>query len=150
MKIAIANDHAAVDMREPIIAKLKELGHTIIDFGSSNNDSVDYPDYGVQAARSVSEGKADRAVIMCGSGIGMCIVANKIQGIRCALCTDEFSARMSRMHNDANVLSLRAREMDINTNLKILEIWLTTKFEDGERHRRRIEKIHQIEKENCM
>jgi ribose 5-phosphate isomerase B len=147
MKIALGNDHAGFAMREPIINLLKRLGHEVLDCGTNSAEPVDYPDYGACAVRAVVEKRADRAILVCGTGIGMCIVANKFPGIRCALCTDDYMARYARTHTDANVLALRAREMDAATNLKIVKTWLEMPFEGG-RHARRINKITEIEKQN--
>lgn len=150
MKVAIANDHGAYDLRQPVIEKIEQLGHSVIDFGSDARESVDYPEYGANAARAVTDGKADRAIIMCTTGIGMCIVANKIRGIRCALCIDEEIARMTRSHNNTNVLSLSVKSIGLDKNLKIVEAWLGTQFEGVERHQRRIDQIHQIEKTEAI
>lgn len=140
MKIAFTNDHAAVQERERLIAKLHALGHEIIDLGARTAESVDYPHYAAAAARAVSTGEADRAILVCGTGIGMSIVANKFPGVRCAVATDKYAAEMSRRHNDANCLALRAREQEPDTNDEILEVWLATEFEGG-RHSRRVDLI---------
>jgi len=142
MKIAFANDHAAADVRDRIVEELKRLGHEVEDFGSHGRQPVDYADYAVKALAAYKEGKADRVVLMCGTGLGMSYVGNRIPGVRCALCTDEFAAKMSRSHNDANCLALRAREQDPELNRKILKLWLETPFEGG-RHQQRIDKIEE-------
>ena len=144
MKIAFTNDHAAVEAREQIIRKLRELGHEVIDLGAKSPESVDYPNYAAAAARAVAAGEADRAVLVCGTGIGMSIVANKFRGVRCAVATDTYAAEMSRRHNDANCLALRAREQSPETNEQILDVWLKTEFEGG-RHERRVKLIQDFE-----
>lgn len=144
MKIAFGNDHAAVRQRDMIFRVVQALGHEIIDYGTSSNEAVDYPDIAEQVARMVMEGKAERGILMCGTGIGMAIVANKFPGIRCSVCTDEYGARMARAHNNANLLALRGREFDAAKNEQIVRIWLTTHFEAG-RHERRIQKIQILE-----
>ena len=143
MRIAFANDHAATDARPAILARLAELGHDVVDFGTASRDPVDYPDPAANASRALSSGRADRAVMVCGSGIGMSIVANRFHGVRCALVTDTWAAAMCRLHNDANALALRAREQDPAVNAAILDLFLETPFEGG-RHKRRVEKIEQV------
>ena len=147
MRIALASDHAGYEVRNQIIDFLKSAGHEVIDCGSQHSDSVDYPDYGIRAVQRVVEGKADRAVLLCGTGIGMSIVANKFPGIRCAVCTDLYAADQARRHNDTNVLALRMRNIDPLINVQILHIWLTTPFNGG-RHKRRNEKIAHLESLN--
>ena len=144
MKIAFGNDHAGVNQREMIFRVVQALGHEIIDCGTNSPESVDYPDIAEQVTRMVVSGKAERGIIMCGTGIGMSMVANKFPGIRCSVCTDEYGARMARAHNNANVLALRGREFDAVKNEQIVRIWLTTHFEAG-RHERRVHKIHLLE-----
>ncbi len=146
-EIAIASDHAGVDLKEKIIKYIKSLDKRVSDHGTHNRDSVDYPDYGIPVAQGVSDGKNLRGILICGSGIGMSIVANKFPGVRAALCFDRFSAKVSRLHNDSNVLVLGERVLDEKTAMKIVRIWLTTRFEGG-RHLRRVEKIKEIEKRN--
>jgi ribose 5-phosphate isomerase B len=147
MKIAFANDHAGFTMRTPILTLLKRLGHEVLDFGSDSPKPVDYPDYAIPAVRAVIAGEADRAILVCGTGMGMCIVANKFPGIRCTLCTDHYMARYARTHNDANVLALRGRAMEPHVNLQIVKTWLQLPFESG-RHVRRLKKIAALEAEN--
>lgn len=146
-EIAIASDHAGLELKEKIIKYIKRLDKRVCDHGTHNRDSVDYPDYGIPVAQGVSEGKNLRGILICGSGIGMSIVANKFPGVRAALCFDGFSAKVSRLHNDSNILVLGERVLDEKTALEIVRIWLTTGFEGG-RHSRRIEKIREIEKRN--
>lgn len=143
VKIAFSNDHAASDVRDALVAYLRELGHEVTDYGERNGQSVDYPDMALPAVRDVAEGRADRAVLVCGSGIGMSIVANRFPGVRCAMVTDEWAAEMSRRHNDANCIAIRAREQSIDLNKRILDKWLMTPFEGG-RHQPRIDKIESV------
>lgn len=143
MKIAFSNDHAAADVREAIVNTLRELGHEVIDYGERDGQSVDYPDKAAPAVRDLAEGKVERAVLVCGSGIGMSIVANRFPGVRCAMVTDEWAAEMSRRHNDANCIALRAREQSVEANRRILETWLNTEFEGG-RHQPRVDKIESV------
>jgi ribose 5-phosphate isomerase B len=145
MKIAFANDHAGLTMREPLLTELKRRGHEVIDVGAQTDASVDYPDFAEKACDLVRKGEAERAVLVCGTGIGISIAANKIPGIRAAMVTDEFGAQMSREHNNANVIALRGREFDPEENKHLLGIWLETDFAGGERHNRRIEKIKKLE-----
>lgn len=148
MKIAFTNDHAGVPERERIIAKLKEMGHEVVDYGTKTAERVDYPDYAAPAAEALSSGKVDRAVMMCGSGMGMSIVANRFPRVRCALATDLYGAEMSRRHNDANCLALRSREQDPELNDKILDVWLKTQFEGG-RHQNRVAAIEKYDGGAC-
>ena len=142
--IALGADHAGWELKEALKAWLIENGHQILDFGTHSPDSVDYPDYALEVAESVASGKAERGLLVCGTGIGMAMTANKVPGIRAALCSDPFMARMSREHNDANVLALGGRLMDGELGLEILQMWLSTEFAGG-RHERRLAKIAQIE-----
>lgn len=144
-KIAIASDHAGLDLKDKIIKFLQDAGQPVSDFGTHNRDSVDYPDYGIPVAQAVSDGKIERGILICGSGIGMSIVANKFPGVRAALCYDPFTAKVSRLHNDANVLVLGQRVLEEKTALEIVRSWLATGF-DGGRHARRLAKIEEIEK----
>jgi ribose 5-phosphate isomerase B len=144
-KIAIASDHAGVDLKSKIIQFLREQNLAVSDFGTHNHDSVDYPDYGIPVAEAVSEGHMERGILICGTGIGMSIVANKFPGVRAALCFDPFTAKISRLHNDANILVLGQRVLEDKMALEIVRLWLTTGF-DGGRHARRLAKIEEIEK----
>jgi len=148
MKIAFANDHAGFDVRNDLISFIHGLGHEVVDFGTDSDKSVDYPDFAKPAIKALLAGQVDRAVLVCGSGIGMSIVANRYVGVRCALATDVFAARVSRAHNDANCLALRAREQPRQLNHDILEVWLNTPF-DGGRHIQRIRKIEPDAADNC-
>ncbi|HDP99684.1 MAG TPA: ribose 5-phosphate isomerase B [bacterium] len=143
MIIAIASDHAGYELKTKIKQHLALQGHTAEDFGAYKEESVDYPDYAVLAARSVAQNKAHRGILICGSGIGMSIIANKVAGIRAALCTSLQMAELSRRHNDANILTLGGRIIDHQLALQMIDVWLKTEFEGG-RHFRRINKIHQL------
>jgi ribose 5-phosphate isomerase B len=143
--VALGADHAGWELKEALKAWLMDAGCQVLDFGTHGPDSVDYPDYALQVAEAVTVGKVERGVLVCGTGIGMTIAANKVPGIRAALCGDVFTARMSREHNDANVLTLGGRLMGPEMALDILRMWLETDFA-GDRHRRRIGKIADIER----
>ncbi|MBM3334152.1 ribose 5-phosphate isomerase B [Candidatus Sumerlaeota bacterium] len=145
MKIALGNDHRGSIMRPMVIERLKKLGHEVVDFGTDTETSVDYPDYAAKVARAVSTRQADMGILICGTGIGMSMAANKIAGVRAAVCTDEWGAKMARLHNNANVLALRGTNQNPQTNLAIVEVFLKTEFEGG-RHLRRINKIHSLER----
>ena len=140
MKIALASDHAGFEYKEAIREWLMARSHEVKDFGTFNNEPVDYPDFIRPAAEAVVRGECERGIVLGGSGNGEAIVANKIRGVRCALCWSEDAARLSRQHNDANVLSLGQRMIPRDLALRIVEIWLTTAFEGG-RHLARIRKI---------
>jgi ribose 5-phosphate isomerase B len=146
MKVALASDHAAFEMKEQVKLYLMEHGHTVEDFGTYTPDSMDYPDTIAPAARAVADGECERGVVMCGSGIGASIVANKIPGIRAALVLDEYSAEFSRRHNDANIIVLAGRRRTIDEMKSYLDLWFSTDYEGG-RHDKRIEKIARIEAE---
>ncbi|MDD4848035.1 MAG: ribose 5-phosphate isomerase B [Bacteroidales bacterium] len=139
-KIAIACDHAAFHLKETVKLYLKEKGFEVIDYGTNSEESVDYPDIIHPLAKDVNEGKIQRAIIMCGSGIGVSIVANKYANVRCALCMNTELAEMSRKHNNANILSMGARFISEELALQIVDRFLNTEFEGG-RHQRRVEKI---------
>ena len=145
MKIAIASDHGGSDLKEKIVELLKEKNLEITDYGVDNPESVDYPDYGIKVASAVSKGDADKGILSCGTGIGMSIVANKFPNVRAALCYDMYTARMSRLHNDANILVLGGRVLDKEIALLMVDVWLRTDFEGG-RHQRRLDKISNLEK----
>ncbi len=147
MKIAIASDHAGKDLKSLISDYLSLTSHSVLDYGVSvdSEGSVDYPDFADVVASEVSNGRADRGVLICGTGTGMSIAANKFAGIRAAVVYDEFSARMSRAHNDTNILCMGARTVNHSRAIDFLKIWLATEFEDG-RHKERVAKIAEIEK----
>jgi len=144
MKIALASDHAGFDLKEEVKGYLLKEGIQVVDLGTDSNASVDYPYYGRKCAEAVSEGKAERGIVVCGSGIGISIAANKIKGIRCALCTDVEMAEMARKHNDANMLALGGRATDRDTALSITKTWLNTGFDGGERHQRRVDMLNDM------
>jgi len=144
MKVAIGSDHAGVELKNELISILSEMKMECLDLGTNGPQSVDYPDFGEKVAREVSEGKADRGILICGTGIGMSIVANKIPNIRASLCNDLFTAKMSRMHNDANVLVIGGRIVGKDLAKEIVRTWFTTEFEGG-RHANRLTKIKLIE-----
>lgn len=148
MKIAIACDHGGYDMKEALAAYLRERGHEVKDFGSFSPASIDYPDFIFPAAEAVAKGEFERGVVICTTGIGASICANKVKGIRCALVADEFSARMTREHNDTNVIAFGAHVTTIVRAKGMLDIWLGTAFSHGERHERRIHKISAYEESN--
>jgi len=145
MKIAIGSDHAGFELKEIISQLLKEMGHEVIDMGTASNSSVDYPDFAETVSKAVSEGSVDRGILICGTGIGMSIVANKFKNVRAALCNDLFTAKMSRLHNDANVLAIGGRIVGKDLAKEIVNIWINTPFEGG-RHSKRLEKINLIER----
>jgi ribose 5-phosphate isomerase B len=144
MKIAIGNDHRGFEAKKQVKAIITQLGHECIDVGTDGSDPVDYPDPAYLAAMTVSQKQADRAILACGTGIGMSITANKVNGIRAALCHDELSAQISRHHNDANVLCIAGDLVGEVLLRKIVETWLKTEFNGG-RHQRRVRKIMAIE-----
>lgn len=144
MKIAIGSDHAGFDLKKDVLAILKDRQADITDCGTDSAESVDYPDFGGKVAGLVSSGAAERGILICGTGIGMAMVANKFPNVRAAVCNDLFSARMSRMHNDANVLVLGGRLIGKDLAAEIVNTWLTTPFE-GNRHLRRLDKIKKLE-----
>ena len=144
MNISIGCDHGGFALKEYIRAYLEEQGHTVTDVGCKNLESCDYPDFGAAAARLVASGACERGIVICTTGIGISISANKVKGIRCALCGDAFSAEMTRRHNDANMLALGAGITGPNLAQKIVEVFLSTGFEGG-RHARRVDKLMQIE-----
>lgn len=146
MVIALGADHAGFALKEDLKAWLAGQGHAVVDFGTDSLESVDYPDYAGRVADAVRRGQAARGVLVCGTGIGMTIVANKVPGIRAAVCIDPYTAQMSREHNDVNVLALAGRLTPRPAAVEILEVWLKTDFAGG-RHARRLEKIAALERE---
>lgn len=143
--IAIGSDHAGVHLKTEIVKYLTEKGHEFKDFGVCDGTSVDYPDYGQKVAEAVKDGLCEKGIIVCGTGIGISIAANKVPGIRAAVCTDNFTARASREHNDANILALGERVIGVGVALDIVDVWLKTEFL-GNRHKTRVDKISEIEK----
>jgi ribose 5-phosphate isomerase B len=144
MKIAIGCDHAGFELKNEIISLLSSIGFECVDFGTNSPESVDYPDFGEKVSQVVSSGEMEKGILICGTGIGMSIVANKFPGIRASLCNDLFTAKMSRLHNDANILVLGGRIVGKDLAKEIVKTWVTTPFE-GERHSMRLKKIAKIE-----
>jgi ribose 5-phosphate isomerase B len=146
MKIAIGSDHRGFAAKQRLVPLLRQLGHEVLDTGPEANESVDYPDFAFQVGRAVGEGRVDRGILICGTGIGMCIAANKVPGVRAAPCHDSITAEMSRRHNDANILCISADLLGDDLIARMVRIWLETPFEGG-RHSRRVDKISQFENE---
>ena len=146
MKISIACDHGAFELKERLKARLLEQGHEVTDCGTHSADSCDYPDYARPAAQLVADGVCQRGVVLCTTGIGMSIAANKVKGVRCALCHEPLSAEMTRRHNDANMLAMGAGVTGGNLAERILDVFLSTDFEGG-RHQRRVDKLAAMERE---
>lgn len=144
MKIGIGSDHGGFKLKETIKEFLESEGIEVVDYGTNSEESVDYPDYGEKTARGVVSGEVERAIVICGTGIGISIAANKVDGIRCALCGDTYSARMAMEHNNSNMIALGARVLGEGLALEIVGAWLKAKFE-GDRHQRRVNKIMDIE-----
>ena len=144
MKIAIGCDHGGYVLKDAVIACLKKRGIEVIDCGTTSTDSVDYPVFGEKVARLVAKGECEKGVVMCGTGIGISIAANKVKGIRCALCHDEYTAKMTAMHNNSNVLAMGGRVVTPEKAVQILENWLDTQFEGG-RHIKRVDMLTEIE-----
>lgn len=148
MKIAIACDHGGLNLKKEIIKYLKEHGYEAVDFGTNTTDSCDYPDFALPAAEAVSKGECEKGIVVCSTGIGVSIVANKVPHVRCAHCHDMYCAEFTRLHNDANMLALGEKVVGAGYALKIVEMFLKTEFEGG-RHQRRVDKISDIEKKYC-
>ena len=144
MKISIGSDHGGYALKQELIAYLQEKGHQVEDFGCHDTSSCDYPDFGEAAARAVASGACERGIVVCTTGIGISISANKVKGIRCALCSEPYSAEMTRRHNDANMLAMGAGFTGAMMAKRIVDVFLTTAFEGG-RHQRRVDKIAAIE-----
>ena len=149
MKVALASDHAAFKSKEEVKAYLEKKGFEVTDYGTFKEDSMDYPDTIKLACRAVARHEAERAVVLCGSGVGASIVANKIRGIRAALCMDEYTAEFSRKHNDANAIVLAGRRRTIDDISRYIDIWFSTEYEGG-RHQKRLDKIAEIEREEAV
>ncbi|BDU50434.1 ribose 5-phosphate isomerase B [Haliovirga abyssi] len=146
MRIVMASDHGGLELKDFIKSYLLGKGYDILDIGTNSEESVDYPDYGKNAGLKIMNGEADLGIIMCGSGIGISIAANKVKGIRAALCHDIYTARMCKQHNNANILAMGGRIIGKGLAIEMVETYLNTEFEGG-RHQRRIDKIHKIEQE---
>ena len=146
MKIAIGCDHGALGLKEKIVAHLNRQGHEVSDFGTYSADSCDYPDFAAAAARAVADGRCERGIVLCTTGIGVSISANKIDGIRCALLSDSWTAKMTRLHNDTNMMAMGAGVVGENLALEMVDTWLNTEFSGEARHQRRIDKLMALEK----
>ena len=146
MKIAIACDHGALDMKNMLVSYLQGQGHTVTDFGTHTNASCDYPEFAAAAAQAVASGECQRGIVLCTTGIGMSIAANKVKGIRCALLSDVVSARLTREHNDTNMMAMGAGIVGSILAQQIVDTWLDTEFSGGQRHQRRIDKMMALEK----
>ncbi len=146
MKIALGCDHGALDLKNALISHLEAKGYEVKDFGTYTADSCDYPDYAGAAARAVASGECDRGIVMCTTGIGVSITANKVDGIRCALLSDIMTARLTREHNDTNMMAIGAGVVGQMLAFEIVDTWLTTEFSGAERHKKRIEKLMALEK----
>ena len=146
MKIAIGCDHGALELKTAVVAHLEETGHKVVDFGTYTAASCDYPDYAAAAANAVAAGECEKGIVLCTTGIGVSIAANKIKGIRCALLSDTWSAQMTRLHNDTNMMAMGAGIVGKNLALQIVDTFLGTDFSEDARHIRRIEKLMDLEK----
>ena len=146
MKISIACDHGALTLKNTVAEHLRRQGHEVLDFGTHTLDSCDYPDFAAPAAQAVAQGTCDRGIVLCTTGIGVSIAANKVRGVRCALLSDLMSARLTREHNDTNMMALGAGVVGQMLALQIVDTWLGTEFSGGDRHARRIEKVMALEK----
>ena len=144
MKISIGCDHGALALKDKLVAHLQAKGHEVKDFGTYTLDSCDYPDFAAAAARAVANGECDKGIVLCTTGIGVSITANKVKGIRCALLSDVMSARLTRQHNDTNMMAIGAGVVGQMLALEIIDTWLGTEFEGG-RHQRRVEKLMSYE-----
>lgn len=145
MKIAVACDHGALELKNKVKAHLEAQGHQVEDFGTHTLASCDYPDFAAPAAKAVAEGKCDKGIVMCTTGIGVSIVANKVDGVRCALLHDLMTAKLTREHNDTNVMALGAGVVGQMLALQLVDTWLGTEFSHNERHQRRIDKVMALE-----
>ena len=146
MKIAIGCDHGALALKNKVVSHLKDRGFEVKDFGTYTLDSCDYPDFAGAAAKAVASGECDRGIVLCTTGIGVSIAANKVRGIRCALLSDLMSARLTREHNDTNMMALGAAVVGEGLALEIVDVWVDTAFSGEERHQRRIDKVMALEK----
>lgn len=146
MKIAIASDHTGIELKSEIIKYLVELGYTVDDFGTNSKESTDYPIYGKKVAEEIAKGKYDGGVLICGTGIGISLAANKVKGIRAAVCSEPYSAKLSKQHNNSNIIAFGARVVGIDLAKMIVKEWIEAKFEGG-RHAKRVDLISKIENE---
>jgi ribose 5-phosphate isomerase B len=145
-KIVIASDHGGLDIKSALIVSLQSAGVEVVDFGTTSDESVDYPDYAAFVASSISRGEAERGILVCGTGIGISIAANKFPGVRAAVIHDEFTAQMSKQHNNANIITLGGRVMEPDQACRLVDIWRNTEYEGG-RHQNRLDKISRLEDE---
>ena len=146
MKLSIGCDHGALALKNKLVAHLQEKGYEVIDFGTHTLDSCDYPDFAAPAAQAVASGECEKGIVLCTTGIGVSITANKVKGVRCALLSDVMSARMTREHNDTNMMAIGAGVVGEMLALEIVDTWLGTAFSHNERHQRRIDKVMALEK----
>ena len=146
MKISVGCDHGALDLKKAVVEHLQKQGHEVKDFGTYTLESCDYPEYAAAAAQAVADGTCEKGIVLCTTGIGVSITANKIKGIRCALLSDVLSAKMTRLHNDTNVMALGAGIVGTNLALEIVDTWIGTAFSGEVRHQRRIDKVMALEK----
>ncbi len=146
MKISMGCDHGALALKNKVKEHLQKQGHEVLDFGTHSLDSCDYPEFAAAAARAVASGECEKGIVLCTTGIGVSISANKIDGVRCALLSDLWSAKMTRLHNDTNMMALGAGVVGENLALEIVDIWVGTEFSGEERHQRRIDKLMALEK----
>ena len=145
MKISIGCDHGALNLKNKLVAHLQSQGHEVTDFGTHTSASCDYPEFAAAAARAVASGACEKGIVLCTTGIGVSISANKVDGVRCALLSDVWSAKMTRLHNDTNMMALGAGVVGENLALEIVDTWLSTEFSGDERHQRRIDKVMALE-----
>ncbi len=150
MKIAIGNDHGAVDLKFHIVKYLEKQGHEVVNFGSDVSDSCDYPVYAQKVGKAVVSGEFDKGILICGTGIGISIAANKVKGVRCALCSEPCSAKLTREHNDANILAMGARIIGPVLAESIVDAFLTTEFCGEERHQRRVDLVSKLEQDQTI
>ena len=146
MKISIGCDHGAIDLKNKVVSHLEAKGYEVKDFGTYTKDSCDYPEFAAAAAKAVASGECEKGIVLCTTGIGVSISANKVDGIRCALLSDVWSAKMTRLHNDTNMMALGAGIGGENLAMEIVDTWLTTEFSGDARHQRRIDKVMALEK----
>ena len=146
MKIAIGCDHGALDLKNVVVKHLQDKGYEVCDFGTYTKDSCDYPEFAAAAAKAVASGECEKGIVLCTTGIGVSITANKIDGIRCALLSDVWSAKMTRLHNDTNMMAIGAGVVGQNLALEIVDTWIGTEFSGEARHQRRIDKVMALEK----
>ncbi len=147
MKIAMGNDHTAVELKNIIKAFLEEKGHEVLDLGTNSTESCDYPVYGEKVGRAVASGEADLGIVICGTGVGISLAANKVKGVRACVCSEPYTAKLSRMHNNSNVLAFGARVVGSEMAKMITEEWLNAEYEGG-RHQRRVDMLTEIENRN--